>query len=363
MRTATTLATASLTLLVTALGAGPAGAVDGTAVGCGDTVETHGHLAEDLVCGEIGLTLLPGSTLDLRGHELSGAGAEAGGLAFSTQDDIAEPPITVRNGRLTGWSRVFADMAVLRADLLDLRVVDNGEVVQASTFVGRVESSRFVGNTLAIGGFGGDVTIEDSQFVDNVTAVATYPAGGRIRIADSRFRGNERAVDCSEGMVSVVDSVFRDNGGAVTGAWCSHELSGNTFTGNGTAFASTMVSPTFTGINDRLEDNRFVGNDVAADLGVGAALRDNEFRRNGTAVTSTTAGSALEVERIVLERNLLVRNGDAIMIDTTAELGANVALRNTGYGIWAPLARDLGGNVARRNGTEPQCTGVVCSRS
>ena len=41
-------------------------------------------------------------------------------------------------------------------------------------------------------------------------------------------------------------------------------------------------------------------------------------------------------------------------------IGGNSARNNTGWGINAPGATDLGGNTARHNGNEPQCVGVVC---
>lgn len=42
-------------------------------------------------------------------------------------------------------------------------------------------------------------------------------------------------------------------------------------------------------------------------------------------------------------------------------VGDNVAHRNGGYGIFAPGAVDLGGNVAYRN-AGGQCAGVTCER-
>lgn len=74
-----------------------------------------------------------------------------------------------------------------------------------------------------------------------------------------------------------------------------------------------------------------------------------------------TADVASRVTDMVLDGNDLRRNGDAIYVDSVAHVHANTAIANTGWGIWTPLATDLGGNVAYRNGTEPQCVGVVCS--
>lgn len=65
---------------------------------------------------------------------------------------------------------------------------------------------------------------------------------------------------------------------------------------------------------------------------------------------------------VSFDRDVLPRNGDAILSETAGTLRGNVAIGNTDYGIYAPRATDLGGNIAFRNDVEPQCTGVVCAR-
>lgn len=62
-----------------------------------------------------------------------------------------------------------------------------------------------------------------------------------------------------------------------------------------------------------------------------------------------------------LARNERGINVDAVHLDAPVAMRTTVAVRNSGYGIWAPHATDLGGNVAWGNGIEPQCTGVVCA--
>ena len=60
--------------------------------------------------------------------------------------------------------------------------------------------------------------------------------------------------------------------------------------------------------------------------------------------------------------NLFVKNsGSGIQTDLPGlEVGGNTAKNNGGYGIYAPGAIDLGGNVAFGN-TLGQCVGVVCA--
>jgi hypothetical protein len=111
-------------------------------------------------------------------------------------------------------------------------------------------------------------------------------------------------------------------------------------------------------------DSVFVGNeDAVIATGAGVALRDNRFIKNDRAVFAPAPPDDDPFWRVDLERNVLIRNGDAIYTEVPGSLGDNVAVKNTGYGIYAPRATDLGGNIAVRNGQEPQCTGVVCSRS
>jgi hypothetical protein len=91
---------------------------------------------------------------------------------------------------------------------------------------------------------------------------------------------------------------------------------------------------------------------------VNGTISGNVFRKNGSAVHGDWANDGL-----VVQDNVLRGNGDAIVIDEAEpdiSLGGNTAIRNTGWGIYAPGVTDLGGNSARGNGNSPQCVGVVC---
>ena len=63
---------------------------------------------------------------------------------------------------------------------------------------------------------------------------------------------------------------------------------------------------------------------------------------------------------LTVERNQFIRNTDAIVSSMPGVIAANLVVKNSGIGIDAPNATDGGGNVAYKNGVEPQCTGVVC---
>ena len=77
--------------------------------------------------------------------------------------------------------------------------------------------------------------------------------------------------------------------------------------------------------------------------------------------TGFTTSEEAESFVAVLKRNRFLRNRDGIYVtDGGVSLGANRAIANKRYGIYAPGAIDLGNNRARRNGHSPQCVGVVC---
>jgi parallel beta helix pectate lyase-like protein len=157
-----------------------------------------------------------------------------------------------------------------------------------------------------------------------------------------RLVGNGTAVVANQAYLTVENSVIRGNTTGIT-AQSRGELgsritvTGSTFRDNGTA---VQVDPRTT---VSLSDNVFRGNDVG--YTVTAGLPD------GYPVTYSAT----------LERNSFIANGDAIRVTTPGtSLGDNTARRNTGWGIYAPGATDLGGNVSRGNGNSPQCVGVVC---
>lgn len=331
----------STLVLLSAVSAGPAAATPARAVKCGDTVTTSARLARDLRCGSLGVTLMPGATLDLNHHKLIGPGRGSSGMAIAT--DNSNPyhsgPLTVKNGTITGWSDVLTDANSLEVDANNVTFSGNGSVIIGEGLMLNVKSSSFLNNTHA----------------------ASNWDGGLITVDHSTFVGNGLALDTSEGFIVARYSVFRNNVSAVTASYGEVDLRGNTFAGNDTAFASEMVMPDFNETYDTLIGNRFVDNNKAAILGVGAHLQGNQFKRNATAVRSVSAGSPFEIKNIIMRQNTFTQNGDAVYIDTPVSLKDTVAIHNSGYGIYAPKATNLGGNVAYGNGINPQCTGLVCS--
>lgn len=332
----------SALILLSAISAGPAAAVPAKAVKCGDTVTTTTRLTRDLRCGAIGLVMMPGATLDLGGHRLIGQGTKSGGHAIGTDATSTDftTPLTVKNGIITGWHDVLVTGAsTLHANVSNVTFTGNGNVLSWPYMVLDVKSSRFFNNN----------------------DVATSFGGGRITVDGSTFVGNHLALSLSEGRIVANNSSFRNNATAIAADWTGVTLRNNTFTGNGTAYTSDSVWPFFEGIFDSLIANRFVDNGVALDLGVGAYLRGNLFQRNDTALRSVWHHVDPQAVVLVMEQNTLTQNRDAVHIEASASLRDTVAINNSGHGIYAPGATDLGGNVAYGNGIDPQCTGVVCS--
>ncbi len=62
-----------------------------------------------------------------------------------------------------------------------------------------------------------------------------------------------------------------------------------------------------------------------------------------------------------MEGNYFTLNKDAVVLNTFARIKTTTAVKNAGWGIYAPRATDLGGNVAYSNLREPQCMGVTCA--
>lgn len=336
------------------------------AVRCGDVVSGAAVLRHDLRCaGDVGLTLLAGASLDLRGHRLTGPGAGVGLEVPATGD------VTIRRGTVSGWAQgvAVADEEDGGGGLVTVErttFTRNGTAIASSAgfsgvpvdFV--VRSSHFADNDRGLSSvfYAGSFDVTSSRFTRNDVAVNLITGGARL--TDSRLDHNRVAVSCDESAcrlerttvadnslgvdvrafgAEVVDSTLVRNDVAVRGftSWGLIELTGSLLRDNGTAVELSVATIAATG-------NTFRGNDVAY---VDAEVDENPFGGVST-----------------LLDNRFVRNGDGVLaVSPGTELGGNSAVRNARWGIHAPGAVDLGGNTARGNGNEPQCVGVVCDGS
>lgn len=327
----------------------------GVPVACGDVVSTDAYLAADLHCTDgVGLTLLESVTLDLNGHRLVGPGREAGGVAVTYDQG---KPVTVTNGTITGWwvgvaASEDSAPSSTPSTLTKLTFTESGTAVRAFQAGYAISWSRFARNDLAVSGFSSlPVSVTRSSFTDGGIEVAST----RLSIADSSFL--RAPVRCTDGGLDVTRSSFaRASGAAISQDDCNGSTVRNSlFTGNGTAYVSS-ASPS---VPDELTGNTFLANTVALQPRAGAVVRASLFLRNTQAlvIPADFTGSAT----YTIESSTFTRNVDAVQIEAVASLQDVRATSNSGWGIYAPNAVDLGGNVAYGNGKDPQCVGVTCS--
>lgn len=352
----------SLVVVITAMGlalAAPAGAAVGVSgsVRCGDTLTTDTVLTHDLTCPEgNGLTLDAGVVLDLGGHRLVGPGGAGQAVTFDGSE-----PATVTHGTIQAWQTGVTSGETGALSTHTLRAVtfiENGTAAESFLTGGYVvESARFLRNGVDINAFrsapGWRVT--GSTFTDGggVSLV-----GSAVEISGSRFAGT--GVRCTDGTLRITLSTFRGAEQAVAHGDCGGTVTSSWFFRNQTAYS---VESSDSATPNQVTGNTFLDNqDAVVARGAGVDLRLNSFISNDRAVYAPAPPDEDPFWVAHLERNVLLRNGDAIYSEIPGTLRGNVAIGNTGYGIYAPRATDLGGNIAFHNGVEPQCTGVVCSR-
>ena len=359
-RVAVTIATVVVTVL--ASGAAPVPSPSPGAVRCGATLTRSTTLTRDLVCrsGDVGLRLVDGVVLDLGGHALVGPGR---GLGTAVTGGVTP---TVRNGTIRGWGAGVLSEEPDGGGAVSHVVVTDTRVATASGLGGlaTVDSSTLRGNDVGVGTFQSRAVIIDSVLRDNRTAVQAGADYTDIQVLRSTVAGNEVGVDCQGGGVDVQRSRLVENGTALRQeTWqCGARLADSTVVRNEVGVSSTSHwQDDGVGFGPTIERNVFRDNTWAVDTHSSATVTGNQFRGNATALRSwtPTGGEAEPLIRVVA--NDFRGNGDAVRVVGRSELADNTAVRNTGVGISAPGATDLGGNVAWGNAVEPQCVGVVCA--
>ena len=358
----TRAAVAFVTVAVTILASGAAPTPSPGAVRCGATLTRSTTLTRDLVCrdADVGLRLVDGVVLDLGGHALVGPGR---GLGTAVTGGVTP---TVRNGTIRAWDAGVLSEEPDGGGAVSHVVITDTRLAIASGLGGiaTVESSTLRGNDYGVSTFQSGARIIGSVLRDNGTAVFAGADYTDVRIQTSTLRGNEVAVDCFGGLVDVSRSNLVENGTAVrVETWqCGARVADSTLSRNEVGVSSTGHWLDDGGsFGPEIERNVFRDNTVAVDTHSSATVTGNEFRGNATALRSRTRTDTEFVPLIRVRANDFRRNGDALVIVGRSEVADNTAVRNTGVGISAPGASDLGGNVAWGNGVEPQCVGVVCA--
>jgi hypothetical protein len=329
-------------------------------VACGDVLTTDVVLSQDLVCpGPVGLSVRGSVRIDLNGHRLVGPGSAVGGTAILLLEEPGVSAVVV-GGTISAWGRGMTgeyDVGQMEVDMVTF--TQNGIGVYAIyNQSADIVRSRFEANGTGVATFmSGRVTVEESTLSGNGTAV---DAGSTsvINVVNSKVINNERAVAVLDGTANVAGSLLKDNGtGYAAGILGGGRISDSTILGNEVGADLDLWSYT------TFDRNTFKGNEVAIRAGmlVHSDISDSTFQGNGTGFLAIAeeVGSGS-----TLLRNTFVRNVDGIFINVTSgpgpSLGGNLAVKNSGWGIYAVGATDLGGNMARQNGNEPQCTGVSC---
>jgi hypothetical protein len=279
----------------------------------------------------------------------------------------------VRNGTVRGWNVAITsrhanpddESEALTLLVEDVRLADNrlgistqGELFGWGWAPTVVRRTTFSGNTTGLDiSWYGRATVEDSTFKDNETGIASDASS--VSVSGTAFRRNGLALFGYEAGFMVESSSFVGNtNGIQAGMTSSVTLLGSTVSGSGTAVSMGLGYLVIQ--SSTLSRNSSA---VVAEM-AGGLIQGTTFRDNGTAFDATLAPAYWD---LVLQDNVVVRNGDGIVTQPTGEdwtllkLGGNRVEDNAGWGIHAPGVTDLGGNTARRNGKEPQCTGVVCA--
>ena len=328
------------------------------AASCGATLSTDAYLPADLTCpADQGLILAGNVTLDLKNHKLIGAGSKQG-TALSVQSG-ATPAI--KNGALQGWS---AGISFIVPD--DAGSASGKATITGVTFTGDdvgvaasgggdydIKSSRFVSNRWGIGGvFTGSIGVAGSTFQQNDSGA--HVDTSTLAVSTSRFDHNSTGVYCEEAGCTLRTSRFTHNDTGISTRTFGATVTSNVISNNTTGLDG------FVATGHTVTRNAFTHNTTGVNFfSSGGTLSRNIFTGNGVGFTST--GNEAPDFGATLDHNLFARNRDGIHVEDGGNgLQGNTAVRNTGWGIFAPGSADLGSNRAFRNGNSPQCVGIVC---
>lgn len=374
----------AVVLLSVALGGSTAAAESG--VTCGSVVTTDVTLTADLYCpsGE-GLVLDANVTLDLGGHRLVGPGFPSVGVV----SPFEQGGNTIRNGTIENWGTgillgadnpdgvpyVISDVTLLGAGVNLDYLGSTGVTLTRVTAVdspigvengGHVTISQSTLTRSFVNPFYAGVTITDSTLVQSSVSASS---GGDATIDSSRLDGKGTGspgyVDDSR--MTITNSIVRDFAEPLSGFAGSVTLIDNTFRNMPNGVLGDISSDTGSDDTSHIVGNTFTRSGVVLRGNVPMIVEDNIFKQNEVGVIFTRAaplpGAPLPTaEGSRAAGNVLTKStGTGIQTDLPGlAVGDNTATKNGGFGIYAPGAVDLGGNVAWGNRLG-QCVGVVCA--
>jgi hypothetical protein len=338
-----------------------------TPLHCGSAVSGSVTLTANLTCTTTALKLAGPTTINLAGHTITGPGTKTGVPAFYGTNDLS-----LSNGTVTNWASLrdstdspgwaFGYVTLTRMTLTNVKKVD----VWGTDLTVRSSHLTNIGQIYA---FVADVTITGSR----LSSAPIYADGGGngeengVTIASSVLTRAQTALTVKDMWISVSKSTIAHSVTGIDAEDGDLELTQTTLSYNSTAVTTSyawggvVLDPAVDG--DQITANTFTGNHTGLSLGVGAVVADNSFTKNTTALTfkDTSDLPWTGPDHAIIRHNTVTRNGDGLLVYGPAQLSLNTATNNTRYGIYAPSATDLGGNIAFGNGTNPQCTGVVCA--
>ena len=343
-------------LLAVAAIMGPAVAAEAGGLHCGDTITTDVVLQQNLTCAgnALRVEVAEGQVVhvDLNGHRLKGNGTGTGIGGRTVAANGRTGDLVVGNGTIVGFASAFLDAdsydrVVQSLTLRNLRVLSNGR------WLGARQKPKML--------------IENSSLVDSGRGGAGEESRASLTVRNSKFvRSFIRSSD--ESLTFLTGNTFVQ-GGFDGGVFSNVTATGNTFSDCGTGI---LMSYTFLGATT-IDDNRFVrcGTGINLDAVTGTvSVQRNTFIENtgaGMVLARPESGLALTVADNTFRRN----GGDGLTANGT-QYGAgpapsltvtgNVAVGNGGHGLDVSNVVDGGGNVARANGTPPDCIGVVCTK-
>lgn len=379
-------AVASLVMASALVGGGVASAAPPSVVTCGSLLTQDVTLSADLRCptGD-GLILGTDVTLDLGGHRLTGSGSGIGvqispdsmgsntvrngtiqnwrlGIAF--QDGLTHPGVPNRVTDVTLQSAPFAGLPptqLTRVTAIDSRVDGAyGALMMIDSTLTRSPISVFQGS-LAIRNstlvqsplervFESGATVDSSRMDGKGVSAFGRLTGSSLTITNSVVRSFRAPITAFGAVVTLTDNRFTDMPNGVLGeisagpfslSYGSASIVGNTFSRSGVVLRGNVPMV--------VENNTFRQNELGVEFSAPGTLDPSEPQPDATLSRATG--------------NTFMNNSSSgIMTGLPGlQVGSNVSRNNGGYGIYAPGAVDLGGNVAFNNALG-DCVGVTCTR-
>ncbi|GMA86410.1 hypothetical protein GCM10025868_16600 [Angustibacter aerolatus] len=220
-----------------------------------------------------------------------------------------------------------------------------------------VAGSNFTGNTLSgMTAFSAAAEVGSSRFAGSPTGIEA--AESRLTLRGSDVDRNRTGLLCSRSVCDVRGTTVHRSGTGVQTVQGRLVLRSDEVRGNDVGVA---VNATGGAGPDEVALNHISGNGTGVLVGSLADVSVQRNRIDGNGVGIATAPGTTGY-RLTAERNTLDRNHDGMLLDAgLARLGRDVVRDSTDWGIRAPGAVDLGGNVGTGNGHVPQCLGVTCS--